>query len=232
VSVGFDLISDLYLEPDDSFNWESKATSLYCVIAGNISNDLRTIEQTLRHLGRFYHAIFYTPGFLEYKNILNIHERTAEIAILCDDIRGVTMLHHHVIIVDGVAVVGSNGWYGLEDKFSIIEQAQNEVHRYEDLAYLQATIEKLQMHLDVKKIMIVSSSVPKLQLYFGEHPKSAEDEISLDVILSSDTQKKVVSWAFGTYEKIVDTTISNIHYINNPYLKKRPYWPKRISIEV
>jgi hypothetical protein len=232
VPIGFDLISDLYLEPDDSFNWESKATSLYCIIAGNISSDLRTIEQTLRHLGRFYHAIFYTPGFLEYKNVYDINERTTEISILCDDIKGVTMLHHHVIIVDGIAVVGSNGWYGLEDKFSIIEQAQNEVHRYEDLAYLQASIEKLQMHLDVKKVLIVSSSVPKLQLYFGEHPRTAEDEISLDVILTSDTQKKVVSWVFGTYEKIVDTTIDNIHYINNPYLKKRPYWPKRISIEV
>lgn len=230
MSVSFDLISDLYLEPDDSFNWESKATSLYCVIAGNISNDMRTIEQTLRHLTRFYQAIFYTPGFLEYRNVLDIPQRTADISLLCNDIKGVTMLHHHVIVVDGIAVVGSNGWYGLDGKFSILEQAQNEVYRYEDLAYLQATIEKLQMHLDVKKIVIISSSVPKLQLYFGEHPENAQDEISLDVTLESDTQKKVVAWAFGTYEKTVDTNINGIHYINNPYLKRLPYWAKRISI--
>lgn len=232
MSVSFDLISDLYLEPNDSFNWESKATSLYCLVAGNISNDLRTIEQTLRHLARFYHAIFYTPGFLEYKNVEDIPERTTDISILCDDIKGVTMLHHHVIIIDGVAVVGSNGWYGLDDKFTMLEQAQNEVYRFEDLSYLQATIEKLQMHLDVKKIIVVSSSVPKLQLYFGEHPKNAEDEIPLDATLMSDTQKKVVAWAFGTYEKIVDTTIDNIHYVNNPYFKKLPYWAKRITISL
>jgi UDP-2,3-diacylglucosamine pyrophosphatase LpxH len=230
VTVSFDLLSDLYLEPNDSFNWESKATSLFCLVSGNISNDLRTIEQTLRHLARFYHAIFYTPGFLEYERIEDMYQRTAEIAALCNDIKGVTMLHHHVIIVDGIAVVGSNGWYGLNDRFTPLEQAQNEIYRYEDLAYLQATIEKLQMHLDVKKIIIVSSSVPKLQLYFGEHPKTAENETSLDAILSSDTQKKVAAWAFGTYEKVVDTKIDGIHYVNNPYLKKLPYWAKRISI--
>ena len=52
-TIGFDLISDLNLSPEDSFNWEGKATSLYCIIAGNISEDLRTIKQTLSHLSKF-----------------------------------------------------------------------------------------------------------------------------------------------------------------------------------
>jgi hypothetical protein len=228
--VGVDLISDLFLEPNDSFNWEFKATSLYCVIAGNISNDLRTIEQTLAHIARFYHAVFYTPGFLEYQGIDDLPYRTTEISDLCDTINGVTLLHHHVVIIDGVAIVGSNGWYGIDEKFNIIERAQNEVFRYEDLAYLQATLEKLQMHLDVKKILIVSSSVPKIKLYFGEHAADTADQISLDITLAADTQRKVKVWAFGTYEKIVDTQIEDIHYLNNPYLKNRPYWPKKITI--
>jgi hypothetical protein len=71
-----------------------------------------------------------------------------------------------------------------------------------------------------------------MKLYFGEHPISAIDQISLDVTLSADTQKKIVTWAFGTYEKIVDTNIDGIHYVCNPYLKVRPYWPKRIEIIV
>lgn len=228
--LGFDIISDLHLEPNDSFNWESKATSLYCLVAGNISNDLRTIEQTLRHLARFYHSIFYTPGFLEYKAIEDIHQRTSDISLLCNNITGVTMLNHHVIVVDGVAIMGSNGWYGVNEKFGIVDQAQTDVYRYEDLAYLQITIKKLQIHLDVKKIVIVSGSVPKLSLYYGEHPITALNEISLDVTLSADTQKKIVAWVFGTYEKIVDTNIDNIRYLNNPYLKGLPYWAKRINI--
>ncbi len=230
--VGFDLISDLFLEPEDSFNWESKATSLYCLVAGNISTDLRTIEQTLAHLSRFYHAVFYTPGFLEYSGVADAYSRTDELLNICQSLRGVTLLHHHVVIIDGVAVIGANGWYGTDEKFSMIEQAQNEVLRFEDLAYLHATIEKLQIHLDVKKIIIVSSSVPKFNLYFGEYPESAQDQISLDVTLAADTQNKTKYWAFGTYEKIVDTKIDGIHYINNPYLKNRPYWAKRISVTV
>ena len=65
MTIGFDVISDLFLTPEESFNWEGKATSLYCVIAGNISNDVKVITQTLRHLSRFYQGIFYIDGYHE-----------------------------------------------------------------------------------------------------------------------------------------------------------------------
>jgi hypothetical protein len=81
--IGFDLISDLNLSPEDSFNWEGKATSLYCIIAGNISEDLRTIKQTLLHLSKFYQGIFYTLGSLEYHHTIDVHKRTEEIHKIC-----------------------------------------------------------------------------------------------------------------------------------------------------
>ena len=37
IDIGFDVISDLNLKRNDSFNWENKATSLYCILSGNIS---------------------------------------------------------------------------------------------------------------------------------------------------------------------------------------------------
>jgi hypothetical protein len=77
--IGFDVISDLNLSPNDSFNWEGKATSLYCLVAGNVSSDSRTIVQTLAHLARFYQGVFYVPGMLEYQTNLSINERTDEI---------------------------------------------------------------------------------------------------------------------------------------------------------
>ena len=79
MKIGFDLISDLNLSPNDSFNWENKATSLYCVIAGNISNDIRTIALTLSHLTKFYQGVFYTPGSLEFKGIEVYDKRIKEI---------------------------------------------------------------------------------------------------------------------------------------------------------
>jgi predicted phosphohydrolase len=232
MKIGFDVISDLYLSPEDSFNWENKATSLYCVIAGNISSDIRTIVQTLAHLSRFYQGIFYIPGHLEYEDTLDIQAKTSEIVKICNKIKNVAVLQNRIVIIDGVAILGCNGWYG--NATSEDPDFENDLitEKYNDLMYLKNGIEKLQKHLDVKKIMIVTNSVPSKKFYFGEEPESAVDEISPNMVLAVDVESKITHWAFGTYKKVVDTTINSINYVNNPYLKLNPYWAKRIDIEV
>ena len=230
-TIGFDLISDLNLSPEDSFNWEGKATSLYCIIAGNISEDLRTIKQTLSHLSKFYQGIFYTLGSLEYHNISDIVKRTNEIRKACHSVRNLAIMHHHVVVIDGIAVIGANGWYGNttydEETASIIE-----VHRNEDILYLKNTIERLQKHLDVKKIVIVSNSVPGIELYFGEHPDTIDIQLNLNIALIADTENKVSHWLYGTYGKVVDTNINDINYINNSSFNRNPYWAKRAEIKI
>lgn len=231
MTIGFDIISDLNLSPEDSFNWEGKATSLYCIVAGNVSNDLRTIYQTLAHLSKFYQGIFYTIGTLEYEGFDDIDKRTDEMFKL-NKLPNVVMLHHHVVIVDGIAIVGVNGWYGTKPSLNLKTEITIENQRYEDLYYLKSTIEKLQRHLDVKKIMIVSHSVPGENLYFGEEPKEIESHLPLDLVLPSDTEKKISHWVYGTYGKVVDTTINGINYLNNSYYKRKPYWAKRVEIKI
>jgi hypothetical protein len=231
-TIGFDLISDLNLSPDDSFNWEGKATSLYCIIAGNISEDLRTIKQTLSHLSKFYQGIFYTLGSLEYHNSPDIHKRTEEIHKACRNVRNLALMHHHVVIVDGIAVIGANGWYGNTIVGDEEVDAILEVNRNEDILYLKNTIERLQKHLDVKKIIVVSNSVPSIDLYFGEHPDSLDTQLNLGIALLADTETKVSHWAYGTYGKVVDININNINYINNSSFKRNPYWAKRIEITI
>jgi hypothetical protein len=230
-TIGFDLISDLNLSPEDNFNWEGKATSLYCIIAGNISEDLYTIKQTLSHLSKFYQGIFYTLGSLEYHNTSDVVKRTNEIRKTCHAIRNLAIMHHHVVVVDGIAVLGANGWYGNtahdEETASIIE-----VHRTEDILYLKNTIERLQKHLDVKKIVIVSNSVPGIDLYFGEHPETVDIQLNLNIALIADTENKVSHWLYGTYGKVVDTNINDINYINNSSFKRNPYWAKRVEIKI
>ena len=231
-TIGFDLISDLNLSPEDSFNWEGKATSLYCIIAGNISDDLRTIKQTLSHLSKFYQGIFYTLGSLEYHNSPDIHKRTEEIHKTCRTVRNLAIMHHHVVVIDGIAVIGANGWYG----DSIIEGEHIneilEVNRNEDILYLKNTIERLQKHLDVKKIVVVSNSVPSIDLYFGEHPNIINTQLNLSISLLADTESKVSHWLYGTYGKVVDTNINNINYVNNSCFKRNPYWAKRIAVTI
>lgn len=226
MEIGFDLISDLNLDPEDSFNWEGKATSLYCVIAGNLSHDLRTIYQTLGHLSKFYQGIFYVPGLLEYQGV--DHEtRTKEISGIIKKLPKVAFLFHHVVIVDGIAILGANGWSAdnPDDITNILVK-----DRLDDIAYLNKSIAKLQTHLDVKKVLVVTACIPRRQLYFGKIPDHTEDHIYPDYCLTSDTEMKITHWAFGSVETQIDTVIGGVKYINNPYFKKQPYWAKRILV--
>lgn len=230
MTIGFDVISDLNLSPEDSFNWEGKATSLYLIIAGNISGDLRTIHQTLLHLSKFYQGVFYTLGSLEYDGVDDIDKRTEDLYRLCRTIKNVAVLHHHVVIIDGIAIAGANGWYGNTLPTDLDTEVKIEGQRHEDIVYLKSTVERLQRHLDVKKIVLVSNSVPGPELYFGEDPKSVHSQLNLNLILPVDTEKKITHWIYGTYGKVVDTVISNVNYINNSSFKRKPYWAKRIEV--
>lgn len=229
--IGFDIIGELFINPNDSFNWENKATSLYCIVTGNVSSDMRVLVQVLAHLAKYYQGVFYVPGVLEYETAENIMERANEIAQICSRIPNVILLHQSVIVIDGIGVMGINGWSDAGSLNTVPDMIRTAA-RYEDTKYLNATLEKLQRHLDVKKIILVSNAVPKEELYFGEEPTVVYDQIPLTSTLHVDTEKKVKHWVFGTYTKNVDTVINDIQYLNNPYLGKNPYWPKRLTVSV
>lgn len=229
MEIGFDLISDLYLQPDESFNWENKATSLYCLLAGNVCSDLRTLHQTLAHLSHYYQGIFYVPGTLEYTDADSIEKRTKEIHAIINKLPKVAFLDHHVVILDGIAIVGANGW--------AVDDIQNEhyQHKVKDIAYLSHSVQKLQKHLDVNNILLLTNAVPKLDLYYKENPPNYEDDIWLEMCLAHDTERKIKVWCYGTSSITTDTVLGehSINFINNSFAKKiKPYWPKRVNINV
>jgi hypothetical protein len=187
--------------------------------------------QVLVHLSKYYQGVFFVPGSLEYKNTDDIATRTDEIAHLCSHIPNVILLHQTIIVVDGVGVVGINGWSNAGSVDTISEMMRTAA-RYEDAKYLTATLGKLQKHLDVKKIIVITNAVPKEELYFGEEPITVYDQTPLTNLLDVDTEHKVKHWVFGTYTKPVDTVLNDIQYLNNPYLGNKPYWPKRLTVSV
>jgi len=229
MKIGFDLISDLNLSLDSQFDWGDKATSLYCIVAGNISSDIRIVGQVLNHLSKCYQGVFYTPGPLEFKDINDYDKRINEILRMVRKIKNVALLHHHVVIIDGIAILGCTGWYGDEDNYNYEEIHKK--NRFEDLIYLKNSLERLQKHLDVKKILLVTSGVPNKELYFGEVPEIHKLLPELSMTLESDLETKVSHWVYGTYGKIVDTTINGINYVSNPY-RAEPYWAKRVDVEI
>jgi len=230
MEIGFDVISDLYLTPEDSFNWEGKATSLYCIVAGNISSDYRTILLILKHLSIFYQAVFYTPGTLEYEDVEDITIRTEQLIEGVRRLPNVAMLHQNVVIIDGIAILGANGWSVEKVDEEYIPIA--DIKKIDDISYLKNSIGKLQKHLDVKKIVVVTNAVPCKELYFSEVPENYNGILELTMALMSDTEKKVTTWIYGTYDKEVETTFNSITYINNSYYDKRPYWAKRLTINI
>lgn len=229
--ISFDIVSDLKLSPSDSFNWENKPTSLYCLLTGNVSSSIRTLVQTVAHLSKFYQGVFYVPGTLEYVSGAEPEYQTSDIEEILSAIPNVVVLHQNVVIIDGIAILGVNGWAKHEklpedlELFRLLSQE-------EDHTYLNSSIKQLQKHLDVKQVILLSSAVPNPKLYFGEECSNAEKEIPLCYNLSQDTEKKVTHWVFGSHSKLVDATIDGVRYVNNPYVRTSPYWPKRITLSV
>jgi hypothetical protein len=242
IDIGFDVISDLNLEPNDSFNWETKTTSLYCILSGNISSDMRTVTQTLVHLSQLYQGVFFTPGLLEYETSkLDINKRTAELVSLAQKVPNIVILHHNIIIVDGIAIVGSNCWENAHEPGTSvsIEDLKYNQYRLDDMGFLHKTIEKLQRHLDVKKIVIVTNGVPNENCYFGESPDYVKNQVPLDTVLNADTEGKITHWVYGSYNKPVEATLllprkTDLLAISNPLVGKniQQFYPKRLTVSV
>jgi hypothetical protein len=230
MNFGFDLISDLNLTSTSEFDWSSKPTSLFCIIPGNISSDINVIYKTLRHLSSLYKGIFYIDGSLENVDIHSRDQRIAELQTICGNFKNVVYLHNNVVIVDGVGLLGINGWMKSCD--SITDDFQIKCYRYDDLLYLEKTIEKIQLHPDIKKLIIVSNCIPSKELLFGENASNTHEEMYPTFALSKDTEHKTSYWVYGNYDKFVDKKTGYIQYVSNGKFDKEPYYAKRIDLTI
>jgi predicted phosphohydrolase len=174
-------------------------------------------------------------------------------------IPNVTYLYQRVVMLNGIAIVGVNGWWTFDldinldqeqawtfflDRYKIPEEQAGIVLEcaYRDSVYLQNTIDKLQTHKDVKKILVVSHTVPGLD--FIKHDSELSDTYRINLMgnsqllncLEQDTNKKITNWVFGHYHGRVDQAAHNIRFCNNPKgraddIYNSPYFPLRIDIE-
>jgi hypothetical protein len=230
MNLTFDVISDLNLTAEDDFNWSDKVTGLFCLVPGNISSDYTVVQRTLSYLSKLYKGVFYIDGELEHADdYQNKSENVDLLTQICSAIPNVAYLHSSVTVMNGVAVVGVNGWYKSHKNLELLESGYISSYMYDDLAYLNNTIKKLQLHMEVKDIIIISSSIPDKQLYYGED-KSDFDEICPTACVVADTEKKIKHWAYGSYE-MANATLSGIHFISNPCNGKSPYYAKCINLQ-
>lgn len=229
MNFAFDVISDLNLTPNEPFDWSSKPTSLFCIIPGNISSDIHTVYRVLRHLSSLYHGVFYIDGSLENTDVYNRDAKVKELQTICSNFKNVVYLHNNVVIVDGIGLLGINGWSKSCD--SITDDFQVKCFRYDDLVYLEKTLEKIQLHPDIKKLIVVSNCVPSEELLFGE-TKFNQENMYPNFVLDKDTEHKIVHWVYGSYDKFVEKKIGYVNYVNHGKFDKNPYFAKRIEVSI
>jgi len=257
----FDLISDLHVNDFEEFTWDGQPTSLYCVVAGDVARDRQQLIDCLKHLAAKYHNVFYIDGNSEHRYYWDDMPRSyLELEQEIMMIPNITYLNNRVAISHGLAIVGINGWwtYDLDPNLDqdqswqfFLSQYQASEHTgsqllecaYRDSVYLNATIEKLQLHPEVKRILIVSHTVPSYELV--RHDPELVDTYKFNLLgnpeliecLHADKNKKITNWVFGHYHGRVDRAMENIRFCSNPKGRAEdtlndPYFPLRIDIEL
>jgi hypothetical protein len=261
MSFAFDLISDLHVETWDQFDWSHQATSPVCILAGDIGRDRDEVTRTLRHLGRCYQAVFYIDGNDEHHSYLeDLGASYNDLARRLKRIANVVYLQDNVVIVDGVAILGTNGWFGFDfdlgidpeqvdqwcqEKYNMSADATKSIARMSntDASYMIASVQKLQRHADVRKIVMVTHTVPDPALI--AHDIDLEGHMKFNTMgnrlmmqaMAADTENKIHTWCFGHYHGSVDQTRSGIRFVNNcrgrngTMYSKHVYHPQRIVID-
>jgi UDP-2,3-diacylglucosamine pyrophosphatase LpxH len=262
MTFAFDLISDLHVETWDGFDWTDQPTSPYCVVAGDVSKDHNIVIETLKHLSRCYAGVFYIDGNDEHRDHLDdLAASYRNLRNAIKNIQGVVYLQDNVAIVNGVAILATNGWWSYDfDPMIDYDESQAWYCQYtqssqssadaitgiayHDAAYMRNSVKKLQTHKEVKSIVMVSHTLPSSRLCCHDPDLSEQPRFNLmgnphlEIALDEDTENKIKVWAFGHYHRSVDRDFENIRYVSNPRGRgntpwsQPAYYPKRIEVEI
>ena len=262
MTFAFDLISDLHVETWDSFDWTGQATSPYCVVAGDVARDRQQLLDTLTHLGQCYPGgVFYVDGNEEHKDYLDdLGASYQALSKDIDAIPNVVYMQDNVIIVNGVALLGTNAWWtydfdtdisvdssiqSIQDHFGINEPAATNIMgvAYNDAAYMINSVRKLQTHKEVGAIVIVSHTVPAPWIIAhdpdlgGTWRYNGMGNSHITRAIDEDTEDKIKAWCFGHYHRPVDRELGGIRYVSNPRgrgnteWRQQAFYPRRIEIK-
>jgi hypothetical protein len=255
MNITFDVISDLHLDSLDNFSWEGKSTSLFCIVAGNISAKRDVLFEFLDEIKDYYEGVFFVDGELEheeYKDDFETSYRNLEEGIELID--RVVFMHENIVVLNGVTLVATNGWTTfdfssqaginaniqfLDERGLVREEHANEIFKMAitDQHYMYNSIQTCQTLEDCENIIVITNTVPIPDLinhkddYDGTILGDVTGSTGLNDCLTTDRQKKVKTWVFGKFVDELDFNVGNIRYVSNPGKGRSldTYYPKRIS---
>jgi UDP-2,3-diacylglucosamine pyrophosphatase LpxH len=250
--LSFDLISDLHLETRDGFDWNGQPTSQCCVVAGDISKDIDDVVSCLKHLSECYKKVIYIDGNAEHRwKYADLGSSYQTLAENLQNIPNVIFLQDNMVIINGVAIIGTNGWwsYDFDPSLEFEDSVEYAVNRYDitigdamtlrsmainDANYLANTISRCQTMPDIRKIVVVTHTVPQEQIVAHDNNFNNDHQFNLlgnsyiKQVLEQDTERKIDTWCFGHYHNDVDSVINNIRYVNNCFGEKNSNWDKKV----
>lgn len=261
MELAFDLISDLHLESWEQNDWTGRATSHHCVVAGDVCKDRTKLIEFLQHLSTCYQGVFYIDGNDEHKYYMDkLSASYRDLANKISTIPNVIYLQDNVVVINGVAIVGTNGWWSfdfdlginaeqsrqwLEEKENYSKRTTEQIKRFSsnDANYVISSVRQLQTHPDVKKIVIVTHTVPRPDLI--DHDPTIEGALKFNAMgnrylqsaLAIDTEHKIHTWCFGHYHGKIDQYRDGIRWVNNcrgrqhTAFSQWAYNPLRIVVE-
>ena len=262
MSLVFDLISDIHVETWDQFDWTHQATSTICIIPGDVARDHQSLYTTLKHLAKNYQVVGYIDGNDEHKHNWNdITQNYKNIAQIISTIDNVIYLHNNMIISNGVAILGTNGWWNwnfdpnvdheqsrawFNDRTQCQHHVPNEIYSLalQDTQYLINSVKKIQTLPDVRKIVIITHTVPRSELLAHDIALASTYRFNImgnslmNQVLEHDTEKKITTWCFGHYHGQIDRVLDGVRYVNNcrgrgdTEHKQIAYFPLRLEINV
>jgi predicted phosphohydrolase len=258
----FDLISDLHVETwPGIFNWSGQATSPFCVVVGDVAQDRRTLIKTLTHLGTCYQAVFYIDGNDEHRDYYDdLAFSYSDLVAKLKAIPNLVYLQDNVVVIEGVAIMGTNGWWAFDfdpqvDTAGAVERWQEKTGHdlgvtqcisamaQTDANYLARSIKRLQKHYDVRHIVVATHTVPVHQLIAHDIELESTPKLNcmgnryLEQALDQDTENKIHTWCFGHYHRPIDQLYQQVRFVNNCRGKgktdyaKSVFHPKRIVVE-
>ena len=264
MQFSFDLISDLHTETwPETFDWSGQATSPFCVVAGDIAKDQNQVCHVLKNLSENYQAVFYIDGNDEHKyQMTQLGLSYSNLSQKIKRIKNCVYLQDNVVVINGIAFLAANGWWGFDLDSDIPMEVSRQwweqdmiknnyaidaetVRRMSvvDADYIIKSVKRLQRHNDVKKIVVITHTVPNIEII--KHDISIQGQPKFNVLgnklmnqaLGCDTENKIHTWCFGHYHGPVDQYHNGVRYVNNcrgrgdTLYKQVAYFPKRITID-
>jgi predicted phosphodiesterase len=260
--MNFDIISDIHRETWDHFDWSGQPTSQYCIVVGDVARDRLLVIDTLEQLGKVYTGVFYIDGNDEHKDYAeDLTTSYNELAELISSLGNVVYLHDNVVVMNGIAILATNGWWSYDfnpnldleqsvtwlqhkDKISQIAAIGINATAYRDAGYMANSVAKLQTYQDVKSIIMVTHTVPRVEIIQNDLQLidswrfNSMGNSRIQDALKEDYENKIKLWCFGHYHRPIDTIIDGIRYVSNPRgrgdteFSQIAYYPKRVTITV